>query len=185
MKEVTVGVSNGKKAVWANDLLTLDDDVVKKQKDDCSVIERIKTLEDALSAIGTPDEEIADFFTKFEPMGKDVVAYMKLRVIVEALNEGWKPQYTEDEYRYYPWFVFYTQKELDKMDEEYKQRIRVLGRSDYSANAGAGVAYSSTGYASSHSHASSGGRLCFKERALAEYAGRQFLDIWIDFLVTL
>jgi hypothetical protein len=110
------------------------------------------------------------------------VAYIKLKTIVEALNEGWKPQFTEDEYRYFPWFVFYTQKELDDMDEDDKKDIRVLGRSAHNAVAYAGVAYSSAGYASSSSYTYYGGRLCFKNRELAEYAGKQFLAEYMDFI---
>ena len=180
MKEVTIGVPDGKKAAWVNDVLTLVDDVVEEQKDDRPVIERIKTVEDALSAIGTPDEEIADFFTKFEPMGKDVVAYMKLRVIAEALNEGWKPQFTTDEYRWFPWFVLYTKEEIDRMDEE--ERSRVALRSFSYAVAAGGVAYVSANDDSSYSYTSRGSRLAFKTEELARYAGKQFLDIWADFV---
>ena len=155
------------------------------------ITERVKTFEDACKVLGeshpfvTLYQSYLSDLPEHEESDKDVLAYLKLRIIVAALNEGWKPQFTTDEYRYYPWFVFYTQKELDEMDEEDKRDIRVLGRSYYNANASAGVAYSHTYYASSYSFTNSGGRLCFKERALAEYAGRQFADIWIDYLVTL
>ena len=155
------------------------------------ITERVKTFEDACKVLGeshpfvTLYQSYLSDLPEHEESDKDVLAYLKLRIIVAALNEGWKPQFTTDEYRYYPWFVFYTQKELDEMDEEDKRDIRVLGRSSNNANASAGVAYSLTHYASSYSVAYYGGRLCFKERALAEYAGRQFADIWIDYLVTL
>ena len=155
------------------------------------ITERVKTFEDACKVLGeshpfvTLYQSYLSDLPEHEESDKDVLAYLKLRIIVAALNEGWKPQFTTDEYRYYPWFVFYTQKELDEMDEEDKRDIRVLGRSYSNASAGAGVAYSVTYYASSYSSTNSGGRLCFKERALAEYAGRQFADIWIDYLVTL
>ena len=73
----------------------------------------------------------------------------------------------------------YTKEELDAMDEE--ERSRVLGRSNYSANASAGVAYSVASLASLGSGTFYGGRLCFKNRELAEYAGQQFLAIYADF----
>jgi hypothetical protein len=41
------------------------------------------------------------------------------------------------------------------------QKARVLGRSNYNASAYAGVAYSGTNGASSHSNTNGGGRLCF------------------------
>lgn len=58
----------------------------------------------------------------------------------------------------------------------------MLGRSNNNANANAGVAYSNTYNASSFSSTDIGARLCFKERALAEYAGKQFLKEWSDFM---
>lgn len=182
MKEVTVGVPDGKRAEWVNGVLTLVDDVEEARKDDRPVTERIKTFKDALRVLGTPEKEISDdFFKEYEKLGKDVVAYLKLRVITEALNEGWEPQFATDEFRYYPWFNLYTQKEINELDEE--DRGQVLGRSSYSAGAYSGVAYSDTGDASTYSNASSGGRLCFKTRELAEYAGKQFLSLWADFMM--
>ena len=151
------------------------------------VTERIKTFEDAVAELGATHplviqyKEIFDNFLYEGGQGvSDIVAYLKLRIIVAAINEGWEPQFTTDEYRYYPWFVLYTQEEIDEMDEE--QKSRVLGRSYSSASASAGVAYSSTYYASSVSGTYAGARLCFKERALAEYAGKQFLKEWSDFM---
>ena len=103
----------------------------------------------------------------------DLDAYLKLRIICAALNEGWEPKFTEDEYRYYPWFYLYTQKEVDAMDDE--ERSRVVGRGGYNASACCGLACASAGGVSSYSSTSCGSRLAFKTRELAEYAGRQFV----------
>lgn len=110
----------------------------------------------------------------------DVVAYHKLRIIAAALNEGWKPQFTEDEWRYFPWFCFYTQKEIDEMGDEEKNRV--VYRSNSYENAGSGVAYAYTGSGSSSTGASIGSRLAFKTSELAGYAGKQFIEIWADFV---
>lgn len=198
MKSLSLNVPDEQAQAFAKELATLLQkhgvEVENKEALDCliPITERVKTFEDACKVLGDShplviqyNEIFDDYLDEGGDGIKDIIAYLKLRIIVAALNEGWKPQYTEDEYRYYPWFVFYTQKELDEMDEEDKRDIRVLGRSYSHAHACAGVAYSSAYNASSNSSASSGGRLCFKERALAEYAGKQFADIWIDFLVTL
>ena len=151
------------------------------------ITERIKTFDDAYQALG----ENHPYCRAFDNYGyavkdtdvkddKDIWAFLKLRIICAALNEGWTPKFTTDEYRYYPWFYLYTQKEIGAMDEE--ERGRVLGRSNSSAGARAGVAYSHTVYASTGSHSSLGARLCFFKRELAIYAGKQFLDIWADFI---
>ena len=115
-----------------------------------------------------------------EWMGKDVVAFLKLRIITEALNEGWHPKFTEDEYRYYPWFYLYTKEEYDNFSEEEKRRC--VGRAYYNASARGGLVCSYAYYASSYSSANVGVRLAFSNRDLAEYAGRQFIDIWADFV---
>ena len=49
-------------------------------------------------------------------------------------------------------------------------------------NAYGGLVYAVADYASSFSLASYGARLAFSNRDLAEYAGRQFIDIWADFV---
>lgn len=154
------------------------------------IMERIKTFDDALQELNTKalsgDETAAILLADYESNADNIknpqiLAYMRLAIIAYALNEGWEPKFTTDEYRYYPWFCLYTQKEIDEMDEEDKGRV--LGRSLHSANAYAGVACSDTDGASAHSYAYYGGRLCFKTRDLAEYAGKQFLDIWAEFMM--
>ena len=148
--------------------------------------DRVKTFEDACNELGQDHPLVVQYLQtssayRGDALSEDLIAYLKVRIITAALNEGWTPQFTTDEYRYYPWFVLYTQKEIDEMKEENKRRV--LGRSNNSANAGAGVAYSSTNVASSYSHTGYGGRLCFKTEELAEYAGKQFLDILAEFMM--
>ncbi len=154
------------------------------------IMERIKTFDDALQELNTKalsgDETAAILLADFEfnadnIKNPQILAYMRLAIIAYALNEGWEPKFTTDEYRYYPWFCLYTQKEIDEMDEEDKGRV--LGRSFGNASANAGVAYSVSNGASAGSVTGSGGRLCFKTRDLAEYAGKQFLDIWAEFMM--
>ena len=141
--------------------------------------DRIKTVEDAITYTGMtlPDN--------IEEMPLDVQAFLKLRIVTAAYNELKKdeldqfPLFTEDEYRYYPWFWLYTQEEIDRMDEE--DRSRVLGRSNINANAYAGVAYSNTNNASSCSDTHNGGRLCFKTEELATECGKRFAKLWGQF----
>lgn len=193
MKSLSLNVPDEQAQAFAKELATLMKkhgvEVENKEALDAMrpITERVKTFEDACNELGEENVLVQAYRTaEFNTSGNqndvsDVVAYLKLRIIVAALNEGWQPTFSDDEYRYYPWFVFYTKEELDAMDEE--ERSRVLGRSSYNANAYAGAAYSCTNYASSYSLTDYGGRLCFKNRELAEYAGQQFLAIYADFLI--
>ena len=149
------------------------------------ITERVKTFEDALEVLGEVHCFVSEYNTLvnsglIHSLSPDLVAYLKLRIITAALNEGWEPQFTVDEYRYFPWFDFYTQKEIDEMDEE--DRSRVVGRANYSAFASGGCVYANASNASSGSNTYCGARLAFKTRELAIYAGKQFIEIWADFV---
>ncbi|MBQ8709381.1 MAG: hypothetical protein IJ550_02200 [Bacteroidaceae bacterium] len=148
---------------------------------DCPTYEAIRTFEDAMLATGITfpiDERTMSY------LGADVVAYMKLRVIVAAINGLSEttlhefPKFTVNERRYYPWFVLYTQKEIDAMDED--DRRRVVGRASNNAFASGGCVYADALHASSYSYTDHGARLAFKDRERAEYAGRQFAELWAD-----
>lgn len=147
--------------------------------------ERVKTYEDAVWELGNdhPLVEAASSaewrFTNSED--KDIIAYLKLRVIVAALNDGWKPQFVPGELRWYPWYELISKDEYDAMSEDEKQERRCVGRSVNVANACGGLVYSNAYFASSYSFASSGSRLAFKSEALAEYAGKQFAELFADF----
>lgn len=105
---------------------------------------------------------------------------MKLRIIAAALNEGWEPKFTEDEWRYFPYFVLYTQEEIDKMSEETK--ARVVMQSARNTCAYGGVTFANAVYDTSNKFAHYGSSFVFKSRKLAEYAGKQFVNIYMDFV---
>lgn len=172
-KNLEIEIPEGKTAVWRNGILTLIDEPEK------DVRKRIKTFEDACREIGI-DAEAWNRDKISLGLEPDVLAFLKLRIIVKALNEGWEPQFTEDECRYYPWFILYTREEYNKLDEEEKSRV--VCRSYNAASALGGVSYAGANYGSSYANAFIGVRLAFKTSELAAYCGRQFLDIWADFV---
>lgn len=188
-KAIQIEVPADKKAEWqevgGKTVLVMVD-----EKDNRPVTERIKTFDDACNELGADHPMVSVYDALVtrangeqslaEWMGKDVVAFLKLRIITEALNEGWHPKFTEDEYRYYPWFYIYTKEEYDNFSEEEKRRC--VGRASDNASADGGLVYSYALSASSYSYAYGGVRLAFSNRDLAEYAGRQFIDIWADFV---
>lgn len=172
-KKLEIEIPEGKTAVWRNGVLTLIDEPEKE------VRERIKTFEDACREIGI-DAEAWNRDKISLGLEPDVLAFLKLRIIVKALNEGWEPRFTEDECRYYPWFILYTGEEYNKLDEEEKSRV--VYRSSNNAVALGGVSCAYASYDSSYAYAYIGVRLAFKTSELAAYCGRQFLDIWADFV---
>ena len=114
---------------------------------------------------------------------KDIVAYLKLRIICAALNEGWEPKFTTNEWRYYPWFYLYTKEELNKMSREKKENPELIDITDttgYKTDY-AGFAFASSRHVLPYSVADIGSRLCLKNRKLAMYCGKQFVEEWLDF----
>ena len=172
-KKLEIEIPEGKTAVWRNGILTLIDEPEK------DVRKRIKTFEDACHEIGI-DAEAWNRDKISLGLEPDVLAFLKLRIIVKALNEGWEPRFTEDECRYYPWFILYTGEEYNKLDEEEKSRV--VCRSSSYAGALGGVSFANAFNDSSFASAYVGVRLAFKTSELAAYCGRQFLDIWADFV---
>lgn len=178
-RKIEVTVPEGKEAKWVNGVLTLVD---IEQKDNRPVTERVRTFSDAFYSL--PKDH--PLIKQWQQIGgcediKDVLAYLKLRIIAAALNEGWEPQFTTDERRYYPYFLLYTQKEIDEMDEEQKKELWLFG--GYSANGskcGLAVAYSRNVW--SNSHADISARLAVKDAETAKYFGKQFIDIWADYV---
>lgn len=180
MKKIEIEIPEGKNAKWVNGVLTLVDEKPK------NVMERIKTFKDACDELGC-DHPFVKAYDSFycsvradveDKYTKDVMAYLKLRIITTALNEGWEPEFTKGEYRYFPWFCFYTEEEIKNMSKEGKKNLfRLPGATDYG-----GVAYAYAGSDSSDTGSSVGSRLAFKNSELAKYAGKQFIDIWADYI---
>ena len=148
-------------------------------KEALPVTDRVKTFEDACHESGIDPEQ---YMSKYEDEPADVIAYMKLRVICKALNEGWTPRFVKGEKRYFPYFYLYTNEEISRMSEEEKSRV--VYRSGSVAYAYGGVSYAYASSDSAYVGANFGSRLAIKTEELAEYAGKQFIDLWTDFCLT-
>lgn len=183
MKEakIEIEIPNGKTAKWVNNVLTLVDE--KPQ----NVMERIKTFEDALNELRDRakygDEEAKGLVNQYDNMNlicsKDLLAYIKLCIITSALNEDWKPEFIYGERRWYPWFELVTEGEyLSKK----RPKCRGGSRGGSSAVKYYGLVYVDASYTSPFSVTLSGSCLTFKSKELAEYAGKQFIDIYADYL---
>lgn len=153
-----------------------------------NVMERVKTFQDAVNELGDDHPLVRQFVCvcniAFNNSGvkldADIIAYLKLRIIAAALNEGWEPKFTKDEWRYYPYFYLITKEEYEQLSDEEKGRC--VGRSYNNANANGGLVYAYSDCGSTDSDTDNGVRLAFRTSELAEYAGKQFIDIWIDYI---
>lgn len=152
-----------------------------------NIMERIKTFDDAFKELGENHPLVKEYHKRHlfleddSDISSDLVAYLKLRIITAALNEGWTPQFAKDEYRYYPWFWLYTKEEIAKMNKEERKKCVLFG-GNAAGGALAGFACAYTDYAPSDTDATVGSRLCFKSSALAKYAGEQFAEIYFAFM---
>lgn len=173
--KIEIEVPEGKRAEWVNGVLTLIDE---KPKD---VTERIKTFQDALDELGADDELVKEYRALGDNARLDTVCWLRLGIIVKALNEGWTPKFDKKEYRYAPYFYLYTQDEINEMTDEEKSRV--VYRSNSNAFAYGGVAFAYAYYGSAVTVANIGSRLALRTRELAIYAGKQFAEEYAQLIL--
>lgn len=146
------------------------------------VTDRVKTFNDAVEELGEEHEAVKAYRAVewyLRNQMSDIKAYLQLRIITAALNEGWEPQFVRGEYRWYGWYDLISKEDYEALSDEEKGRC--VGRSYYNAYAGGGLVYSYANYASSYSFTNFSSRLAFKSEKLAEYAAKQFIEIYADF----
>lgn len=113
----------------------------------------IKTFEDACKAIGVIPDSVPNLEALPEPHRISMTAHYKLRIIAQALNEGWEPDWkNRNEYKWEPWWNM----------------------------SGSGLSFG--GADCWDSLTAVGSRLCYKSRAICEYAAQQFIDLYTDYL---
>ena len=158
----------------------------EKQAKKSPVTERVKTFEDACRELGEDHPFVRTYdgyaknISEENKKDVDVIAYLKLRIIADALNEGWKPQLKKGERCWFPWFSMLTEEELLDKSDEWKADRHLISIGDYSGD-WAGFACANSCYAPSCMYPALGSHLCFKCKELAEYCGKQFISLWADF----
>lgn len=116
----------------------------------------IKTFEDACKNQNIEPTNLPDVSMIPEEMRKHVIAYYKLLVIYKAINNGWKPDWSDwDQYKYFPWF-------------------EVLS---------SGFGFSGSDYAYSYTTADVGSRLCTDTSEKAKYIAQQFESEYKDYFL--
>ena len=119
--------------------------------------DKVKSFEDACKVLDiTPS--VPDVKGIPEKYQKSLIANYQLMVIAEALNEGWTPNWSNEQWdKWYPWFDM-----------------------DASSSAGRFSFYVAVNL---FSISRIGSRLCFKSEELADYAGTQFLELYRELFV--
>ena len=164
---------------------TLDDyKTIKSYEDACEVLGLTPILSEnrnkALCA------QFPDHYDFRQNMPKHIIALMKLEIISRALwGKDFQPEPDAEGKKtyWYPWFSLYTKKEMEEMSEENRKSLRgalLAGGASFGAYAGFGCL--STSYRSSYSYADIGFRLCQETPEKAEYFGKQFIDLWAEYL---
>ncbi len=121
------------------------------------ITDKIKTMTDVYAAKGTTESEFLPYANPETDLQKGVNAAAKLFLLAEVLNEGWKPDWNDNNQRkYYPWF-------------------------DMEDSAGAGSGFSHD-YYYVFSFSDFGSRLVFKTWELAKFAAEQFLEVYREFM---
>ncbi len=119
------------------------------------ITDKVKSFEDACSVLGI-EPKVPDFSFLPEPEAKAHLAHFKLIIIAKALNEGWVPDWSNGKWdKWFVWFRF-----NNDSGSSSASRFSFFG-SDRRASGSV-----------------CGSRLCFKSRELAEYAAKQFIDIY-------
>lgn len=138
--------------------------------------DKVKTFMDAVEILGRNNQSVKDYYNiANKTCAKDIIAFAKLKVIAEALNEGWKPKYDIFDESYYTSFDVITEEEFEKLKENEKAKCLVFslpGKKMIFAIVSSKLSIACEAF-----------KISLKSRELAEYLGQQFIDIWKDYLL--
>ena len=109
-----------------------------------SIIDRVKAYEDALEVLRRDHFDETNLYPR-------EIALRKLEIIIEALNEGWKPDLSN--HQEYKWYCYFS-------------------------GSLAGLGFSHSTYSSSRAYSYFGVRLLLKSEKLADYTREQFMDLY-------
>lgn len=173
------------------------EDVLETAKPTLDDYKTIKSYEDACDVLGLSPilsenrnkalcAQFPDHYDFRQNMPKHIIALMKLEIISRALwGKSFEPEPDAEGNKiyWYPWFALYTKDEVDRMsDEERKSLCGALFGGVAVVGAFAGFGYLYAVVRSSCSSASVGFRLCQETEEKAEYFGRQFIELWAEYL---
>jgi hypothetical protein len=116
----------------------------------------IKSFTDACLKLGLDPASLPDVSSIPEEFRKPIIAGYKLMIVYKAINNGWKPDWSNyQQWKYYPWF-------------------EVLS---------SGFGFSGTDYGYVGTVTCVGSRLCTDTREKALYIGNQFAAEYQDYFL--
>lgn len=154
MKTLQITEANARKLykTSATEFRTTLEDTFGKQFFEASITERVQTIEDAYHELGMSPIDITTM--KANGFTDDEIVYRNLKIVTMALNEGWVADWDNaEECKYVPYF-----------------------------DCSSGFAFYSANYCYLYAYTGNASRLCFKTSALAEYAGKQFIELYKEFI---
>ena len=110
---------------------------------------QIKTYEDALRVLGREDFSRENLYPR-------EIARRKLEIIIEALNEGWKPDFNN--VKQSKWYCF-------------------------SIGVNTSLEFSSSTISHTAANTNFSIHLCLKDKEIADYVGEQFTDLYEEMLL--
>lgn len=147
METLKIEIPNG----FEIDTFDIESGEIKFKAKKKSVLD-IKSVDDLLAYNGI---SIHHFNANNIVCDTDEVAYRILKMVAKSLNEGWEPDWNNDnEPKYVPWFYMGG-----------SSGFRLSGCGDWIS-----VSYV-------------GSRLCFKRKDLAEHAVKYFLNVYKDYML--
>lgn len=173
------------------------EDVLETAKPTLDDYKTIKSYEDACDVLGLSPilsenrnkalcAQFPDHYDFRQNMPKHIIALMKLEIISRALwgkSFDPEPDAEGNKIYWYPWFALYTKDEVDRMsDEERKSLCGALFGGIALNGAAAGFGFLLANYRSSTAAAHVGFRLCQETEEKAAYFGRQFIELWAEYL---
>ena len=114
-----------------------------------SIIDRVKTYEDALEVLGRNHFNETNLYPR-------EIARRKLDIIIEALNEGWKPNLSN--HQEYKWYCYFS-------------------------GSNTGLGYSRSSASAAYARMYIGVPFCLKSKELADYIGEQFKYLYEEMLL--
>jgi hypothetical protein len=147
------------------------------------VTERIQSLEDAISELGEYHRYVKSIdYVKYSSLEKDkeLIAYMNLRAIVAALNNGWTPTIGKDEEEgyWFPQFEVLSKSDIEALDDEEVEGIAIVE----GTKGEAGVRFARCAVVDSNLTFYNTS-LALRTQELATYAGQKFLDLYAQLFV--
>ncbi len=116
----------------------------------------IKTFEDACEKLGIYSKNV--YNSELDTI--DEIAYKKLKIVFKGINNGWQPNWLDSsQYKYYPYFK---------------------AESNYKSSGASGFGFSDCSYGNWNAFV--GSRLCTYSSEVAKYIGKQFEDLYSDYL---